>query len=492
MHDLTAGSETYLELGADVDAAALAQWDPLNVTDPYDIKIHFDGKNHKIKNLKSANCNYAGFFGVLNGECKNVTFESCTVSQNKNSACGILGGYAGTNGGLSATVSNVTAASSCSVSSTGTQPCGGLVGIACNATFSSCSVAATVTSGNSSGTTTDHGCGGLVGKINKTSTFSNCTFSGTCSGKRLVGGIAGWTSCSNCSFTSCTNIGTVTASESGEAKGQRCGGICGHIQDGTTVTKCVNTGSVTAVQQAGGIVGYIETNNSTIVVSRCCSGGQVRTSGSNWAGGIAGYMVSGKISDCWTSGSVTAQQQGAAGIVGEIKSGYIDATNSNLKAEVLNCWSKATISCQRVAGGIAGRCAHDGWNAKATDAQKTSNITISKCIAWNPSIIATEQGDVNGKGSSGAVVAYTYIKSTLSDCYRLATMAFSGPYAECNPVDQPNVSDSSPLTVGVQDTYCYPWHGKASGSGATISSLAITLGWDSTIWNLSGSEPTLK
>ena len=432
MHDLTAGSETYLELDADVDAAALAQWDPINVTDPYDIKIHFDGKNHKIKNLKSANCTYAGFFGVLNGECKNVTFESCTVSQNKNSSCGILGGYAGTNGGLTATVSNVTVASSCSVSSTGTQPCGGLVGIAANDTFSSCNVAATITSSHSSGTSSDQGCGGLVGKINKTSSFSDCTFSGTCSGTRLVGGIAGWTSCSNCSFTSCSNSGTVTAAKSGDANGERCGGICGHIQDGTTVTKCANTGSV------------------------------------------------------------TAQQQSAGGIVGEIKSGYINDTNSNLKAEVLNCWSKATISCQRVGGGIAGRCAHDAWNAKATDAKKTSNITISKCIAWNPSITATEKGDVNGKGSSGAVVAYTYIKNTLSDCYRLATMEFSGPYTECNPVDQPNVSASSPLTEGVQDTYCYPWHGKAAASGATVYSLATTLGWDTAIWDLSSAEPTLR
>lgn len=170
--------------------------------------------------------------------------------------------------------------------------------------------------------------------------------------------------------------------------------------------------------------------------------------------------------------------------------GVLNGECKNLTME--NCTVTTNTRACGILGGIAGRCAHDGWNAKATDAQKTSNITISKCIAWNPSVTATEKGDVNSKGSSGAIVAYTYIKSTLSNCYRLSTMQFSGSYAECNPVDQPDASSSSPLTVGVQDTYCYPWHGVAAASDATVSSLATTLGWDTAIWDLSSAKPALR
>ena len=35
-------------------------------------------------------------------------------------------------------------------------------------------------------------------------------------------------------------------------------------------------------------------------------------------------------------------------------------------------------------------------------------------------------------------------------------------------------------------------HGTAAAAGATVSSLATSLGWDTTIWDLSGTFPVLK
>ena len=36
------------------------------------------------------------------------------------------------------------------------------------------------------------------------------------------------------------------------------------------------------------------------------------------------------------------------------------------------------------------------------------------------------------------------------------------------------------------------WHGKAAAAGTTASQAAKALGWDETIWDLSGDEPKLK
>lgn len=488
---LKADSETWFRLVADIQATAfLNEWKPLNAEEPYDKKIHFDGNNHTISKLKFIGDSYPGFFGVLNGECKDVTFSDCKVHNNKATACGILGGWAGTMSGLTATLSHVRLDASCVVHSSGSQPCGGLFGCAAAVTVTDCRSAASVTSTNPSDQTGAHGCGGLIGKVVKNDvTFTRCANTGSIDGTRLVGGLVGWSG-NIIHFTDCRNTGSVTVAPGGSANGARGGGIIAHIQDGSSITRCSNSGAITANTQAGGIVGYMEASNN-IVVSQCFSTGNIRSKG-NFAGGICGYAASGQISDCWTSGTITVDQQGAGGIVGEIKSGYINADYPDTRGQVLNCWSKAILTGKRVLGGIAGRCAHDGWNATATDSQATSDITISHCIAWNPSITATETGDSSNKSSSGAVVAYTYIKNTLSDCYRSSGLAFTGPYEGSHPVDQPDVSPDNPLTVGVAPTYQYPWHGKKAGVGMTVTSLAQSLGWSADIWDFSGSEPTLK
>ena len=36
------------------------------------------------------------------------------------------------------------------------------------------------------------------------------------------------------------------------------------------------------------------------------------------------------------------------------------------------------------------------------------------------------------------------------------------------------------------------YHGKAAAAGATVSSVAKTLGWSETVWDLSGTLPVLK
>ena len=487
MHDVCVdGTDLWFRLDADVDAAVLKNWVPLNPENPYDRKIHFDGGGHKISNLRCTNESYAGFFGVLYGECRNVEFEKITVSQNKGSASGVLGGYAGT-GDKQAVLDHVTL-TNCSVASSGAQPIGGMFGIAANAVFTDCSVDATVESTSANTSSSNQGFGGIAGMVKGTVSFTGCSFSGSVKGARLVGGIAGYVNTA-ATFTDCSNSGEITSYQVTTAvDGARAAGIAAHIDAGTIIDRCSNSGSITATKQAGGIVAWIETNNNESIVRRCYSTGNV-TSG-QWAAGICGYMAAGTIINCWSSGAITLKGgQTAGGIVAEIKSGYLNATYTATKGRVENCWSKATLSGPRCLGGIAGRCAHDGWLATTTDSQKISDITVTGCIAWNPSILspATQQD----QGSSGAIVAYSYIKNNLNNCWRSPSMNFQ-TYADNVLTDMEDVSPSAPLSQTGAGANCYPYHGKAASSGAPPTSVAISLGWDQDIWDLSGSEPVLK
>jgi len=119
---------------------------------------------------------------------------------------------------------------------------------------------------------------------------------------------------------------------------------------------------------------------------------------------------------------------------------------------------------------------------------------VEKCIAWNEGLICTNT-DESEHYSSGAITGYTSTKSFLTDCYRRADLHF----VECATqganvlYDQPNATPSSPLVkADGTGTYNYPYHGRAAGAGVTLSSVAKSLGWDESVWDLSGSLPVLK
>lgn len=487
---MTPGHEYWVRLGQDIDAKLLPSWDALNTQSPYSLKIHFDGANHKISNLKMGSGTYTSFFGVLNGECKDVTFEKCSVSQSANSACGIVGGFAGSGSTITASVSNVKVTGSSTVSSTGKAPCGMLFGVAANATLTDCEVYGTVNSQNASDKSSEQGAAGIAGRIENNSTITGCTNHCTINGTRLVAGITGYAK-GAISITRCTNTGNVTSSSSGTVPGERAGGIVGHLDPGGQVTSCTNGGIIKAEKNVGGIVGLVEVCNGNTVISKCYSTGDVSADLSDHAGGICGYMYAGEINNCWTSGTIKAAGGMAAGIVSDLKSGYLNSTYQNAPGKIINCYSKASVSAARCAGGILGRGSHDGWNATATAASSISNITVEGCIAWNASVRGTSMG--LDSGSSGAVAGYTYIKNTLKDCWRKGDMTFSS-FEGNTLIDQSNVSASSPLAKQGSDanTNCYAFHAKAAATGNTITNLAVLLGWDTAVWNLSGSEPSLK
>ena len=59
--------------------------------------------------------------------------------------------------------------------------------------------------------------------------------------------------------------------------------------------------------------------------------------------------------------------------------------------------------------------------------------------------------------------------------------------------DHADSSPSSPLAQPAGSAKWFsPYHGKAAANGATASSVARSIGWSETTWDLSGSVPALR
>ena len=211
--DLKGGEKRWFKLVADIDMAEVADWEPLNYASPYDKEIDFDGGGHTISNFT---CDYGGaypsFFGVLFGTCHDVTFSKAKIVGTANSACGIIGGYAGT-GDKRAEILRV-------------------------------HVQGTVTfTGNKTGV------GGMVGIVGNGNITASSAFCKVTSGKNYVGGLFGYDG-GKTIVRDCWTAGSVIG-------GQRVGGICGGlIKDESAIINCFSASAVTANFALGGIAGH--------------------------------------------------------------------------------------------------------------------------------------------------------------------------------------------------------------------------------------------
>ena len=223
--DLKGGEKRWFKLVADIDMAEVTGWEPLNYASPYDKEIDFDGDGHTISNFT---CDYGGsypsFFGVLYGTCHDVTFAKAKIVGTANSACGIIGGYAGT-GDKHAEILRV-------------------------------HVQGTVTfTGNKTGV---GGMVGIVGNGNITASSAFCKVSST---KNYVGGLFGYDG-GKTTIRDCWTAGSVIG-------GQRTGGICGGlIKDGSAIYNSYSASAVTAGFAIGGIAGHMNQDKGDAAATR--------------------------------------------------------------------------------------------------------------------------------------------------------------------------------------------------------------------------------
>ena len=227
-------ANTYFKLTANIDLNNEPNWTPIGKSGlPF--QGTFDGYGYQITNLKISNGGqYAGLFGYTKG----AVIKNCNVT-------GEINGYNHT---------------------------GGIVGSAnVNTKIRNCSF-----QGNGEGNGEKRG--GIVGHTSIGCDVSGCFVTGTVTGEKFVGGIAGWGAGT---IKNCYALANVTAT------GVSAGGIAGYYCSNFTIENCYYSGNVSA-KWAGGIAGYVsESISGSTEIKNCVSLAESVT-GSN-ANRIAGY-----------------------------------------------------------------------------------------------------------------------------------------------------------------------------------------------------------
>ncbi len=431
---MVAGETKYFKLVDDIDMAGIT-WTPLNNADPYTKKVNFDGCNHTISNftIDDTEMKYASFTGVLCGDFNNVIFDHASVScggQKGGVVAGILGqtGVPANCSHVSITNSSVTSTTMSSVFSAQANVIG---------TMSNC----TITSSSVSG-------GARVGA--------------------LVGSLVDYDEISDCSAEDVT----VTSTD------YYAGGLIGQSNGTGVLTRCHSTGSVTAnhasYARSGGLIGYLIKGSVDNSYSTC----SVNIKG-QYGAALVGQIKNASISKCYATGTVTSTNHYAGGILGLVE--------SSGSATIEKSYYNGTISLPTGSSGKA----QAGGVIAYMDA--TSSATISNCYT---------SGSWAGRRWFGGIVGGTKSDATsltVTNCYTTATITGT-PYGAV-------VGSQSMPTANAVCSGCIAWWASGNliatgtamtssscyiGQEGTLSAKAAELGWSDSIWDFSGSVPTLK
>ena len=257
-------TKVYFRLKADIDMEGI-DWVPLNFASPYENCIDFDGGGHTISNFTSTFANYPSFFGVLYGNCHDVTFTNAVIESSVGGATGIIASYCGTTN-LPGEAHRVHVQGRVYSPGGNKNGTGALFGRIWGANITACSADAEIESGE------DY-VGGLFGYDTGASTVSDCWTKGHIKAGSKVGGIGGGLIKAESAIYNCYSLMKVEGSF-------QYAGILGHANldaKGTNTTNTPNNHvegciawnesiSSTAVDGAehyssGVIVGYTATQN---------------------------------------------------------------------------------------------------------------------------------------------------------------------------------------------------------------------------------------
>lgn len=266
-------------------------WTPIGIDALHSFGGSLDGGGKTISGLKvETDRQWAGLFGSVRGTYGvPMTMRDLTL---KNGSVKFTSSGTSCSGGLVAAVEGETAlelrnvvAENLTVSG-GRSGSGGLLGRG-RVAMTNCH--------NRGGSVTGSYAGGLAGmgySNLQDHVLAGCTNSAKVVGKRTAGGMTGNETHSNGSYTSCTNSGSISATQ-GYASGIAAGG---------SYERCSNSGAVTGQHAAGICVNGSKATN-------CSNTGAVTGTGTG-TGYAAGILTNGgyggTVEFCWNTGSVEA------------------------------------------------------------------------------------------------------------------------------------------------------------------------------------------
>jgi len=343
--------------------------------------------------------------------------------------------------------------------------------------------------------------GGLAGQVYQSTVFRNCVSSVTKvraessgTGDKYSGGLAGYAECgiTNCSLVSDASIEAASTGtfETGTLEGSvYAGGIAGDFRsvcsgnyvNGETVIKADSAG--TGFVYAGGLAGSIsfgDVSNSyvsggvKVLVTRTNTGSD--TGSQTMAGGFAGW--GGNITNCYSfadiqiTTSVAAKNTNyitAGGLLG-LNTGGLTNCYSGGKAEIINTHPAGNVC----AGGIAGLLAD------------SASASIEHCFAANSAITVTSSNT-----SNGAVTVNRIAAKKLGTTNGTLERNYASPALVIKKIINGSESDI-PQTNNINDV-C--GSSNLGVSGADESFFSGTLGWDFTniwTWDSALGMPVLR
>lgn len=466
-YEMVSKKMIYFKVVDDIDMTGV-DWIPLNYESPYKNQINFDGGSHTISNLtvdtdhydpveeQTVNHGYPSFLGVAYGQMKDVTFDHASITAGSNNA-GVVAGYIGTTVDevdLVAQCSGITVSNSTltATAAKNTRNAGLFAGVLATAGSSVTNCHVTGNNSIEQTTTSYTGCSvaGFIGNVSSAATIQNCTATADVSnaGSYYTAGFIGQIGSAvkptieNCAFLG----GNVTAGRSNN--NSPVAGFIGRIAGGAgvTITNCYVDGVHIDAPNSGRVGGFVGDAGSNATPNSFVSCHVVNStiSGGINSAGFAGTY--GTASKCYVeSTTITANKDNAGGFVA-----YFENQSIN------DCYSSATVVGGAYAniGGFIGN-SRLGGNIPANARNCFSNGTVS--------------------GSSDSVGAFiggvTVGGSSITKCIAWSsTLDFIG-------------SDGGNDVTGITGNYV--------GTSGSISSQATTLGWDSAVWNLGGSIPSL-
>lgn len=401
-----------------------------------------------------------------------ATFEDCNADVVFTGAGTDIGGFAGkllNNNSFKGCKVKVTITSSAAQK----NRCGGFLGwnSSANATFEDCHVlkGSSITDMSGRETSTNGNYGGFIGFGDTAGTVLEIN---DCSAEVDVdGGLSLYNSCfiSYLGYASTTTINNCYASGTLKSDGgNQTGGLLGCLEK-TAVATITNSRFSGEIKALGGYVGGIAGGiNGKLTLSKTYSTGTVHC-GNAYAGGLIGASMNDgvTITNCYSTANVTAFGQQVGGLVG--------TTTSRLTMS--DCFAAGDVySATSGAGGLVGRV------------QRSSSIV--NCIAWNKNVASSRSA--NNVYASGAILGCAQEKGTYKGCIRRADMVYADDFLTL--VDHEDCDNACPpLPSYSTATHQQAYHGKAAAAGASLASVAKSLGWDESVWDFSsGSGLSIK
>jgi hypothetical protein len=285
------------------------------------------------------------------------------------------------------------------------------------------------------------------------------------------------------------------------------GGLFGYSKK-ATVSNCWVSGSVRGDQRVGGIAGGINGDGDAIINSYCIA--RVYTDVASMpADESGGLQVDQKVNDVkivlhWATeeDGLKAGDAVFTDAARTVPAGNGDYTRSGKTITVSGgvVTQLREYAATRSVGGIVGHANQDKGD---TPGSRTPGNVVSGCLVWMDAIKPrTYQGNQpvskkdydNDWYTSGVIVGFGASHNTYQNCYYNADLIFRDYSDVFQLYNQENSTPNSPLAYQevAGSNYNYPYHGKSAPAGATLSSMAQSLGWDPAIWDFGGDRPLIK